>query len=178
MVFSPNVSEISYELWLWYAKTSVSQTAFPSLLFVIGPEGGVCKVEDQSVWLGTTEPGAQHLVPAARQTSFWCASPGMCLCGKWPLLPTCPQPELACIQSWPASPGVRYIAPLHQNPNGLLSQVVSLKRSVSQILNFWELHSYKEQLHWDEFTGDSVAWAGEMPQTQLSACIASIRTWV
>lgn len=112
--FPPNVSEVSYEIWLWFEKTSVSQTSFPSSLFV-GPEGGVCKVENQSVWLGTTEPGAQHPVPAARQTSFWCASSGMCLCGKWPLLPTCSQQELAYIQSWPASPRVRYSAPKSQS---------------------------------------------------------------
>lgn len=40
---------------------------------------------------------------------------GLCLCGKWPLLPTCSQQELACIQSWPASPGVRYSAPKSQS---------------------------------------------------------------
>lgn len=55
---------------------------FPFNVCVVGPKGGMCKVENKSVRFGTTEPNIKYTVPAATQASLWPASPGMCFLRK------------------------------------------------------------------------------------------------
>lgn len=56
---------------------SVVDFFFSFDVFVIGSKGGMCQVENKSVWFGTTESNVKYPVPTACQTDFRSALPGM-----------------------------------------------------------------------------------------------------